>query len=427
LAIEILFDILNDSERKKAIEEVYSFSSNDFLAITEKFNLFSYQNLLIERDEQISHLNETVAEQKINILALEKNLSLSRRITLKVRRTFNITSPLRIIAQRTVKLIWWTITLQLPTKLHEWRLSNNTVNTEKPILKLPCNDYCFSVPSNFPLEKSSITPSIAVVCHLYYPEMLEEFKRYLSNIPFSFDLFITTDLEEKKNAIANGLQDWRKGAIEIRLAPNQGRDIAPKLIAFHEVYERYEFFLHIHSKKSLHAEHVTAGWRFYLLETLLGSEQIVQSIFAAFTSDSQLGMIAPEHFPAIRPNINWGQNFPAAQAFSSRLGINLSPNGKFDFPSGSMFWGRSAAIKPLLSANLTIHDFPPENNQIDGTLAHVIERLYFFVCEQAGYRWIKIAQPNQLNVQKMLMAVSKESLSDAIEYTQYHLLVSHEK
>ena len=90
---------------------------------------------------------------------------------------------------------------------------------------------------------------MAVICHLYYPDMLKEFKPYLLNIPFAFDLFITTDTEQKRQQIQQSLSDWQKGSVEIRLMPNRGRDIAPKLLAWQDVYSRYEFFLHIHSKK----------------------------------------------------------------------------------------------------------------------------------------------------------------------------------
>src|SRR5262249_13012858 len=63
------------------------------------------------------------------------------------------------------------------------------------------------------------------------------------------------------------------------------------------------------------------------------------------------------------------------------------------FPSGSMFWARSAALRPLLDLNLSYGDFPEEAGQIDGTPAHAIERLYYYACERAGFTWLKVAHP----------------------------------
>ena len=408
---------------------------------------------LIEREEQISNLNRLLDERNRKIQVIENSLSL--RATTPLRKVFGTASPLRIMG----RYVWKTITLQRPIKKwREWREINDESSptifetdsqeskehviersnidmeseylpvseneVEKPHFLPPTDDCIFVIPFDYSIKLPTNSPSVAVICHMYYPDILEEFKCYLSNIPFSFDFYITTDTEKKKIEIANGLLDWNKGNVEILLVQNRGRDIAPKLISCRDVYDRYEFFLHIHTKKSPH--HVIyAGWRTYLLETLLGSEKIVESIFDAFYSDPLLGIIAPEHFDNILPSIGWGWNFFAAKKFANELGIKLFLDGKIDFPSGSMFWGRTAAIKPLLKRDLKIEEFPPENNQIDSTLGHVIERLYFFICEYAGYRWIKIGRPNLLKkMEGFLFIESKNLLYNAIKNTQYGLLTS---
>ena len=90
---------------------------------------------------------------------------------------------------------------------------------------------------------------------------------------------------------------------------------------------------------------------------------------------------------------NWGDDFRLAKPLADRMGFALSPDKLLDFPSGSMFWMRTAALKPLLDLNLAFEAFDTESGQIDATIAHAIERLYFYVCERAGYRWLKIASP----------------------------------
>jgi lipopolysaccharide biosynthesis protein len=174
--------------------------------------------------------------------------------------------------------------------------------------------------------------------------------------------------------------------------PNRGRDIAPKLIGFRDVHDRYEFVLHLHSKRSLHADFL-APWRRYIYETLLGSTAIIRSVFEAFARLPQLGMLAPQHFEPTRRWLDWNGNFEVARALAARMGIALRSDAALDFPSGSMFWARSAALRPVLDLNLSFEDFPRESGQQDHTPAHALERLYFHICERADYVWLKIADP----------------------------------
>ncbi len=250
-------------------------------------------------------------------------------------------------------------------------------------------DHCVATPFGFS-NLLETPPPLAVICHLFYEEMSVEFKRYLKNIPFSFDLFISTDTPEKKSIIEKAFEGWNAGKIDVRVTENRGRDIAPKLIAFKDTYESYEYVLHIHSKTSDHAG-VLANWRGFLLENLLGTPDIVNSVFTAFHLHADLGIIASQHFEPMRQWINWGGDFKHANNLAQRMGFRLSESKVLDFPSGSMFWARTSALKPLLDLNLDTNDFEAESDQIDGTLAHAIERLYFYVCERAGYKWLKIA------------------------------------
>jgi GT2 family glycosyltransferase len=235
-------------------------------------------------------------------------------------------------------------------------------------------------------------PTLAVVCHVFHADLIGEFKRYFRNIPFPFDLYLSTDTESKHAAIGRYFSDWSTGAIHIRIVENRGRDIAAKLVEFRDVHDRYEYVLHLHTKRSDH-ESDLRHWRSFLLENLVGSVDIVSSIFEAFRRHQDIGIVASQHFERIRQSISWGKNFGSAKELASCLGIDLSDNTLHDFPAGSMFWARSAALKPLLDLNLSFADFPAESGQVDGTLAHAIERLFYLVCERAGFRWVKVSHP----------------------------------
>ena len=61
-----------------------------------------------------------------------------------------------------------------------------------------------------------------------------------------------------------------------------------------------------------------------------------------------------------------------------------------------MFWARTAALRPFFDAQLVLEDFSPDTSgrQLDGTMAHAIERLIFVAAERAGFSWVKVAQPH---------------------------------
>lgn len=260
-------------------------------------------------------------------------------------------------------------------------------NTSRPATA----DYSLAIPFGFPpLEAPA--PRIAVICHLYHPEIGREVRSYLRNLPLPANVFLSTDTEGKAEAIRAAFADWEGGRVELRVVPNRGRDIAPKLVGFADAHADHDLVLHLHSKKSDHAAFL-APWRGFLFENLLGSEAAVSSILDAFARLPQLGMVAPQHYEGIRRWLGWNGNYEVAQGLARRMGIALSPVRALDFPSGSMFWARPAALKPLLDLGLTFDDFPKEGAQLDHTPAHAIERLYFLACERSGHAWLKVAQP----------------------------------
>ncbi len=262
---------------------------------------------------------------------------------------------------------------------------------EPPTSRPAETDFSVAVPFGFaPLQAQA--PRLAVMCHLFHPEMAREVLFYLRNIPTPADLFLSTDTAKKRALLQATFAGWDNGRVEFRVTPNRGRDIAPKLVGFADRYEGYDLVLHLHSKKSDHAVFLTP-WRSFLFENLLGSPSVVASILDAFARLPDLGMVAPQHYEAVRRWLGWNGNFGQAHALAKRMGLALSPDRALDFPSGSMFWARPAALRPLLDLDLTFEDFPEESTQVDHTTAHAIERLYFYACERSGHSWMKVAQP----------------------------------
>jgi hypothetical protein len=67
-----------------------------------------------------------------------------------------------------------------------------------------------------------------------------------------------------------------------------------------------------------------------------------------------------------------------------------------ELPSGSMFWFRTKALRGLFDIGLDAYHFDAEAGQVDGTLAHAIERAIFYLVENEGYDWARFCTGDKL-------------------------------
>lgn len=307
--------------------------------------------------------------------------------------------------------------------LHRVSPGAATLINGAPIVARPAaTDFSVEVPFGFSVHPPVPAPPIAVVCHIFHADLAAYLYEWLTAIPVHTDIFISTDTVEKQATITTAFAPWPNGTVDVRIVPNRGRDIAPKLLSFRDVYTRYELVLFLHSKKS---PHLNDGeqWREYLFKTLTGSIESVRSILAIFSLLPSVGMVIPQHFGGVRAMIEWGSNYELADELATRMGFSLAPTQALDLPSGSMFWARTKALAPLLALPLRLEDFPEEAGQIDGTIAHAIERLLLHTCEQAGYDWLKIADVTLADERKRIASVhTPQELSSFLDVHRFRLL-----
>lgn len=250
--------------------------------------------------------------------------------------------------------------------------------------------------------------SLGVFFHMFYEEYADEMFSLLRFLPKQdVPVYVSTDTEEKKAHILEAAKRNAVQTITVRVLPNTGWDIAPFLLGFAEEIRNVDICLRLHSKKSAHMttrfhpgepiSEQSSGttWRHMLYDSLCGSREQVETILANFTENPKVGMICPDHWPELAEWITIGDNYPWMSRILSRMDVQLNPDDPIDFPSGSMFWCRSEALKPLLDLHLNWSDFEVTNtDKRDMTLAHAIERLFFFSCVLGGYDWSRISQPS---------------------------------
>ena len=245
---------------------------------------------------------------------------------------------------------------------------------------------CLIRESPLSAQAVEISPQIAVVLHLFYVDRLGVFVEKLANIPFDFDCFVTVRLGNVER-VSSGFQSLpRLRRLQVKAFPNVGRDIAPLFAGFGDELLNYELVLKLHGKKSPH-NHQLQNWLSLSLHGLLGAPWIVQQ-HCALLSGGKIGITSvPPPQPvasAIERDGSWGdqaRSFHRCARERERLGLSdLQPDERFSFPVGSMFWCRPEVLKPLMDLNLRWSSFDREAGQLDGTLAHALERLVGLVC-----------------------------------------------
>lgn len=217
---------------------------------------------------------------------------------------------------------------------------------------------------------------VAVHAHMYYADLADEFAKYLSRIPRSFDLYVSARDEAGSRAVATAFNAIPQvSSVDVRVVPNVGRDIAPFVVEFGPTLAEYDIVSHIQTKKSLYNNGSTDGWRESILHALFENPSRI-AFYLKTLQTARYGMIYPQCFYNLPYIANtWLANGGIAREWAPRFGLDKIPDGYFDFPVGSMFWARTDAIRPLLEAGIRWNDFPPEQGQTDGTLAHCIERM----------------------------------------------------
>ncbi len=232
---------------------------------------------------------------------------------------------------------------------------------------------------------------VGVACHLFYDDLAAEIAESLTAIPVPFRLIVTTDTEPKRKRIRAAMAGLDRAETEVRLVRNLGRDIAPKLVGCADLHRDCDVVLHIHGKKSLRVGKTTReGWREHILGRLIGTPDIVTTILHVFATRPEVGMIGPAEF-SYGEDSRLGESAAYFAALSQAMGHPIDPSREWlDHPNGSMFWVRTAALKPLLDLNLGFDDFGDELRQYKGTLAHGVEYAYFFVTWLAGFAGLRV-------------------------------------
>ena len=272
-----------------------------------------------------------------------------------------------------------------------------------------------------PVVATSRAPQIAVVVHLYYPDLWEEICQYLGQLREDFDLFVSLCHDTGAGFEARVRADFPHA--QVRSFENRGRDIGPFVEFLRDgCFDRYELVCKIHSKKSLHRVDGDR-WRGTLLQQLLGAPVIIREIRDAFENNPNVGLLGPENQLEYDEE-SWGTNRERMIELAGRLGA--PPEAvTLEFFQGSMFWFRPQAFAGIRALDLRLADFEDEYGQLDGGLHHALERLFPIAVRQAGYEVHPFVRP--AHVARHGAAVGKRRIKVLAFYLpQFHPIPENE-
>lgn len=245
-------------------------------------------------------------------------------------------------------------------KFHMLRNRNNNIETG------------LDLQTSFNKENNSVdaNKTIAIVIHVHYYDIFISIMERIKTLDVKFKLYITTS---KLNYVA--LCDYfrpRVYNVTIACYENRGRDVLPFIKILNQVKLSHKYLLKIHTKKSPHRDQDGSAWREKMLDELL-DKKIIENINMLFDK-YPIGLIGPENYIYSIKDKSYC-NRRNIKKMAKKMKFNSNIDNEF-FVGGTMFYASVDALQPILELQLEDNQFEQEPLPLDGSNAHVVERIF---------------------------------------------------
>lgn len=236
----------------------------------------------------------------------------------------------------------------------------------------------------------SIISKVAVHLHTFYLDLLPDFlTTFRQSFSFNYDLFLTTDSEDKKSQIEKIVEELGMMA-EIIVTGKKGRDVIP-MLKLKEKLSKYDYIGHFHTKKSKEADFWAGeSWRKELIDMLI---KPANQIIANFESQNDLGLVIadiPTFFRFNKIVDAYNEHLIAPEMNHLWKKMNLSKEINFELfhtfvmSYGTYVWFRYDALQPLFDLELKDEDIPKEPLP-QNSILHAIERMLIYIAWDKNY------------------------------------------
>lgn len=219
-----------------------------------------------------------------------------------------------------------------------------------------------------------------IFIHAYYQREAEMIFDRLAEY-HDYDLLLTTSVPAIRDIFCSRFDSRRAACVEV---PNYGRDVYPFLLSLGLLtLKKYKFFVKVHTKRSTH---VNDGGRWFRLnlDFLLGAPAINNALFSLMDPERPC-LYGVESRPV---KDHWENNHLWLEALS-----NSSYEGTLaTFIPGTMFMGTGIFLQRLFDRRLDLYPMEAEEGQLDGTLAHALERFFGQIAIDEGGTCLSIEQ-----------------------------------
>lgn len=259
---------------------------------------------------------------------------------------------------------------------------------------------------------------ICIICHIHYPELWREIRKYLGNLlKYSdFDLFVTLTeksqhMQEEIISSFDNKKERNRGYIKnISLVTNNnGADILPFIETINKInLDNYDLVYKIHTKRNLPELFDTPAninkkfyigkmlWRNFLLSAILG-KKTTKKVLLAFKNKKN-GSVG------FKPLIaSFDTKKSSMPLLAERTGVQNIQN--YHFFAGTIFAIRAHILKPLQN-KFEKKDFIDKNGKFP-LLCYRLEHFLGYLTESAGYNYTDI---NPFSNQKILEFLSRPRL-----------------
>lgn len=244
-----------------------------------------------------------------------------------------------------------------------------------------------------------IKNTVGIHLHVFYEDLLEEFVSKFDQYVGDYDLYLTTDTQEKKEKIEE-ISKNNHHLKEILVAPNLGRDVLPWQL-IHDRLDKYTYAGHFHTKKSAFSDWIIGEtWREHIVDSLIVP---AKNLFQVMDENPKVGLMIPD-VPVFFNSFHGPTYYSERELWAYMVKLweemNFGNNGdwrslqqqeSYIMSYGTMVWYKPVALKSLLKLDIK-DDVAPEPLPFTSIL-HAFERVIVYTAWANGYDY-RIAEDN---------------------------------